>query len=112
MSHPRPAARVLVAATGALMIAAACGTTTTPPATSSPSMPATSGPSATPTTPAPSATPVDAGSIPTTWPIKHVVFLMMENRTFDNLFGRFPGADGATFGWDHGTRRPLTRATV
>ncbi len=30
--------------------------------------------------------------------IKHVVFLIKENRTFDNLFGRFPGADGATMG--------------
>ena len=30
------------------------------------------------------------------WPIRHVVFLVKENHTFDNLFGRFPGADGAT----------------
>jgi phospholipase C len=30
--------------------------------------------------------------------IKHVVFLIKENRTFDTLFGRFPGADGATTG--------------
>lgn len=30
--------------------------------------------------------------------IKHVVFLIKENRTFDTLFGRFPGADGATEG--------------
>jgi phospholipase C len=28
--------------------------------------------------------------------IKHVVFVIKENRTFDTLFGRFPGADGAT----------------
>ncbi|GEM_PF-159530 len=27
-------------------------------------------------------------------PIKHVVVLMMENRSFDNLFGRFPNANG------------------
>jgi phospholipase C len=26
--------------------------------------------------------------------IKHVIFLIKENRTFDTLFGRFPGADG------------------
>jgi phospholipase C len=26
--------------------------------------------------------------------IEHVVFLIKENRTFDTLFGRFPGADG------------------
>ena len=30
--------------------------------------------------------------------IDHVVFLIKENRTFDTLFGRFPGADGATSG--------------
>jgi phospholipase C len=30
--------------------------------------------------------------------IKHVVFLIKENRTFDNLFGTFPGANGATSG--------------
>jgi phospholipase C len=30
--------------------------------------------------------------------IKHIVFLIKENRTFDNMFGRFPGADGATTG--------------
>jgi phospholipase C len=28
--------------------------------------------------------------------IKHIVFIIKENRTFDNLFGTFPGADGAT----------------
>lgn len=26
--------------------------------------------------------------------IKHIVFIMEENRSFDNIFGRFPGADG------------------
>ena len=30
--------------------------------------------------------------------IKHVVFLIKENRTFDEVFGRFQGADGATIG--------------
>jgi len=30
--------------------------------------------------------------------IKHVVFIVKENRTFDNYFGTFPGADGATTG--------------
>jgi phospholipase C len=28
--------------------------------------------------------------------IKHVVFVLLENHSFDNVFGRFPGADGAT----------------
>ena len=30
--------------------------------------------------------------------LKHIVFLIKENRTFDTYFGRFPGADGATNG--------------
>jgi phospholipase C len=30
--------------------------------------------------------------------IQHVVFIIKENRTFDNYFGTFPGADGATSG--------------
>jgi len=30
--------------------------------------------------------------------IKHIVFLVKENRTFDTYFGPFPGADGATSG--------------
>jgi len=30
--------------------------------------------------------------------IDHVVFIVKENRTFDHLFGRFPGADGVTRG--------------
>jgi phospholipase C len=30
--------------------------------------------------------------------IKHIVFLVKENRTFDNYFGTFPGVDGATSG--------------
>jgi phospholipase C len=30
--------------------------------------------------------------------IKHVVFVVLENRSFDDMFGRFPGADGTTTG--------------
>src|SRR5262245_21376758 len=33
--------------------------------------------------------------------IKHVVIIVKENRTFDNYFGTFPGADGATTGVIH-----------
>lgn len=29
-------------------------------------------------------------------PIRHVVIIVRENHSFDNLFGRFPGADGTT----------------
>ncbi len=38
----------------------------------------------------------------------HVVIVVQENRTFDNLFSTFPGADGTTTGELHdGTRIPL-----
>src|SRR2546425_1153268 len=30
--------------------------------------------------------------------IQHIVFIVKENRTFDNYFGTFPGAEGATSG--------------
>jgi len=55
--------------------------------------------------------PVDASSIATRWPIKHVVFVIKENRTFDNLFGTFPGANGTSVGMDDGRARPLVRGT-
>jgi phospholipase C len=43
--------------------------------------------------------------------IEHVVFLIKENRTFDHLFGTFPGADGVTEGVTcDGTVVPLTQA--
>jgi phospholipase C len=52
---------------------------------------------------------VDATRFQTRTPIKHVVFLIKENRTFDNIFGRYPGVDGTTVGIDDGVQRPLTR---
>lgn len=33
-------------------------------------------------------------------PIKHIVFFVKENRTFDNYFGTYPGANGATTAMD------------
>ena len=43
--------------------------------------------------------------------IKHIVFVIKENRTFDTMFGRFPGADGATQGTTcDGETVPLRRA--
>ncbi|HEX5938435.1 MAG TPA: alkaline phosphatase family protein [Actinomycetota bacterium] len=43
--------------------------------------------------------------------IDHVIFLIKENRTFDHLFGRFPGANGATTGLTcDGLRVPLRPA--
>jgi len=54
--------------------------------------------------------PFDAAALPTATPIKHVVFLIKENRTFDNLYGLFPGANGVSVGMDQGEPRPLTPA--
>jgi len=55
--------------------------------------------------------PPPAASFTTKWPIKHVVFIVKENRSFDSLFGRFPGADGATTGRDGSAVVPLRRGT-
>jgi phospholipase C len=45
--------------------------------------------------------------------LKHMVFLVKENRTFDNYFGTFPGADGATSGTIHtGEVIPLSRQPI
>ena len=41
------------------------------------------------------------------WPIKHVVIIVKENRTFDHLFGTFPGANGTTMGKHRGRTFPL-----
>src|SRR3990172_3424214 len=54
---------------------------------------------------------VDATAFDTRWPIKHVVFIIKENRSFDNIYGRFPGADGVRFGMRNGERVPLTPAS-
>jgi phospholipase C len=43
--------------------------------------------------------------------IQHIVFLIKENRSFDQYFGTFPGADGATSGKiSTGQTVPLTHA--
>jgi phospholipase C len=45
-------------------------------------------------------------------PIKRIVFIVKENRTFDNYFARYPGADGADFGkTSDGRRVELSVAT-
>jgi phospholipase C len=54
---------------------------------------------------------VNADAFTTHWPIKHVVFIVKENRSFDNMFGLFPGANGVTTGMDRGKPRPLTQAS-
>ncbi|GIV00719.1 MAG: hypothetical protein KatS3mg014_2334 [Actinomycetota bacterium] len=58
----------------------------------------------------PVATPSVTASVVATetrWPIKRVIYLMMENRSFDNLYGRFPGANGTTVGVKFGQEVPL-----
>jgi len=40
-------------------------------------------------------------------PITHIVIIMQENRSFDNLFNGFPGADTALTGRRYGQRIPL-----
>ena len=40
--------------------------------------------------------------------IKHVVIIVKENHTFDNLFGRFPGADGTTMADEGGVMEPMS----
>jgi phospholipase C len=43
--------------------------------------------------------------------IQHIVFIVKENRSFDNYFGAFPGADGSTSGMiSTGERISLRRA--
>src|SRR5437764_3216990 len=64
-----------------------------------------------------SATPVRPSYFPpqhdpiarvdTQWPIKRVVYVLMENRSFDHLFGAFPGANGVTVGVSDGKEIPL-----
>jgi phospholipase C len=54
-----------------------------------------------------------ASSVPSGDYIKHVIVIVQENRTFDNLFARFPGADGATEGRTHtGAMVPLRKADL
>jgi phospholipase C len=48
----------------------------------------------------------------TKWPIKHVVIIVKENRTFDNMFGQFPGANGVTSANDYGKQIPLNRGVI
>ncbi len=39
------------------------------------------------------------------------MFLIKENRTYDHMFGTFPGGNGVTVGMDQGVERPLVRGT-
>lgn len=78
---------VLAAAGGALCMLAGCH--------------ASFSASASPDLPSSTVSPVPGS------PIKHVVVIMQENRSFDNLFNGFPGADTAQSGSDNGVEIPL-----
>jgi phospholipase C len=45
-----------------------------------------------------SPSPVSSDVLAFQGTIEHIVFILKENRSFDNFFGTFPGADGATSG--------------
>jgi phospholipase C len=44
--------------------------------------------------------------------IKHVVIIVQENRTFDNIFHAYPGADSATYGYTHDGLRIRLKPTT
>jgi phospholipase C len=129
MASGRNAARIAAAA-AAVVLAATCSTPDGPPQ-SSPTSPCVS--SASPST-APDPGPTLPSDVPSflglalaehladeasrppqvalaRQKIEHIVFLVKENRTFDHMFGSFPGADGATHGETcDGEIVPLRRA--
>ena len=57
-------------------------------------------PEPSPTTDKPGGTSIDLGeaSLPDDHSIKHVVFIVKENRTYDNYFARYPGGEGTRTG--------------
>jgi phospholipase C len=65
----------------------------------------------------PPVTLPDAREVPETTKIKHVVIVIQENRSFDNFFATFPGADGTKTGKAAAVpagddcKVPLTKAT-
>jgi phospholipase C len=107
---PLPRARILLIAVGAAVALVAAGlvirhevfgsgpgpssavSSATAPGSTPPQATA-SGTATTPTSPSP--TPPDQLTL-ARQKIKHVVFLIKENRSFDNYFATYPGADGAT----------------
>jgi len=93
MSRPPRFAARLALPVALTVVAAACiggGTTTASiPANLDPASPAPNG----------FASPSDQAQVALArQKIDHVVFIIKENRTFDTMFGTFPGADGATSG--------------
>ncbi|MEX2274391.1 MAG: alkaline phosphatase family protein [Actinomycetota bacterium] len=111
MNHPssrRQFLRATLGAAGASLLAACTRATDRIRSGTSPTI------SPRPTA-APTATPsIDPAidrvtELDTRWPIKRIVYLMLENRSFDNMFGAFPGANGANSGDDLGREITLRR---
>lgn len=72
-----------------------------------PLSPALDVPSSTPGTLVPRSHSASAGKL------QHVLILVQENRSFDDFFATFPGADGATSGLDHsGGTLPLKKSDL
>jgi phospholipase C len=54
----------------------------------------------------PTPQPTDAPlTVPSPGQVQHVVFIVQENRSFDNLFAGFPGADSASSGFTSNGKR-------
>jgi phospholipase C len=113
--RPSPITSLLAGLLATAVIAAGCSSPDAAPGAGESPRPGTTTPRESPSSGVASVTPVpdvvDPATLDTRWPIKQVVFLIKENRTFDNLFGTFPGADGVRSGMDHGTGRALVRGT-
>ncbi len=98
---------IAVVAVIASLIAAACTATSDTAEPSPTSSPPTSSPSTHPTKLPDHATQLRLAREK----ITKIVFLIKENRTFDTLFGLYPGADGATTGKTcDGSTVPLVQA--
>jgi phospholipase C len=114
-SRPRRRAgtpHLAVALGFAVLAMAACRAGSSADADTGPSPTRTAAAPSTGATPFPNPDPTDPATVALArQKIQHVVFVIKENRTFDHLFGRFPGADGATTGTAcGGTTIPLARA--
>ncbi len=68
---------------------------------------ACSSPSQSGAVPVPLRQPAGSQHRASSYPITHVVVIMQENRSFDNFFHGFPGANSATFGYGHGVKYTL-----
>jgi phospholipase C len=55
---------------------------------------------------------IPAATVFSKYPIQHIVIIMQENRTPDNLFNGFPGADTVQTGMSNGKSVPLTPVSL